>query len=930
MGGTRSYRHASRVISLSLLCAAVLAACTPGLRSPVAGSAAPTPSLSPPAASVTVSPDLHVVRTPIPFPFEENRGQASGGAAYLLRAGSMRAAFGAQGVSYTLVGADADRPPAAASTLPSLPVRDGPVLPPRAFTVEQDLVGARAVPPIGTVPAPTRVTYLKGPADQWLTNLPTFSQLRRTEAWAGVDVVYERGETGLKSTYLVAPGADPRQIQLIWHGADARLAEDGTLTLETPLGTIAETAPVAWQERDGQRVPVVARWAASDVGLDETVWGFRLGAYDPTLPLVIDPTVLNYATYLGGNAEEIASGIAVDAAGMAYVTGGSLSTEATFPNGSGFAGLSVPGFDQSQNGNFDVFVVKLAADGRSLVYATFIGGTNEDIGGAIAVDGSGAAYVTGSTSSKETVFPNGTGFAGLGVPGFDQTLNNNPGSARDAFVLKLTPNGQSLAYATYIGGSGEDAGHGIAVDASGAAYVAGHTTSTDTTFPNGTGFATAGVTGFDTSYNGGGDAFVVKLAPNGQSLVYATYIGGISQEIGQGIAVDASGAACVVGLTASPETTFPNGTGFATAGVTGFDTFYNGGTDAFVVKLGPNGRTLNFATYLGGNGDDLASGIAVDSFGAAYIAGQTGSTEATFPNGGGLASLGVPGFDQAYNGGPADAYIVKLGPTGSTLVYATYLGGSSGDSAVGIAVDSSGAAYVAGETSSTQASFPNGGGLAALGVPGFDQAYNDGGDAFVVKLAPNGQSLADATYLGGSGDDYAVGIAVDGTGVASVAGRTTSPQASFPNGSGLAGTGAPGFDQTFNGGTGDAFSVKLGPTPTFTPTVGVCGPRPTVRVNVGRSSPGQLTVTVSSDTAPATPGNHLLSLQLTIPANAVVDVPNGAQGLTGTQRISVGAGTQPIAFVVRRTGPGAITVPLLAVDTCGSWPSFVGGGASAF
>jgi hypothetical protein len=821
------------------------------------------------------------------------------------------------------------------------------VLPTRAFTVEQVLVGARSVEPIGVEPAPTRVNYLKGPTEQWLTDLPTFLEVARADAWPGIDVLYERGETGLKSTYLVAPGADPSQIQLAWHGADARLAEDGRLTLETPLGTIVETAPLAWQERDGQRVAVAATWAASEAGLDETVWGFRLGDYDPGLPLVIDPTVLTYATYIGGASAETGFGIAVDATGAAYVTGSTGSLESSFPNGTGFASITpaVPGFDQTFNGSNDVFVVKLASDGRSLAYATYIGGFGDDIGHAIAVDGTGAAYVAGPTGSTEATLPNGTGFAGLGVPGFDKTYNGN----QDAFVVKLAPDGRSLAYATYLGGGSLDDALDIAVDSSGAAYVVGTTESSEATFPNGTGLAgLGGVASFDPTYNGGGlgDAFVVKLAPDGQTLAYATYLGGNSNDSGSSIAVDGSGAAYVTGATQSAEATFPNGTGLAGLGVPSFDPTYNGSFDGFVVKITAGGATLAYATYLGGDLDDRATGVAVDSSGAAYIAGFTASTEAKFPNGTGLVALGVPGFDQAYNGGLHDAFVAKLAPTGNALSYVTYLGGSGDDLGFSIAIDSSGAAYVVGETNSTQVTFPNGGGLASLNIPGFDQTFNGGqDDAFLVKLAPGGQSLVDATYLGGGGgvySEFGLGVAVDSTGAAYVTGQTPSNEATFPNGTGPAGTGAPGFDQTFNGNAFNAFVVKLDPTstptptptatltPTVTPTVGVCGPRPTVRVNVVRGGPGQLEVTINTETAPATPGNRLTSLQLTIPPNAAVDVPNGSQGLTGTQSIPVGAGTQPIAFVVRRTGPGAITVPLVAVDTCGSWPSFVGGGATAF
>ena len=219
----------------------------------------------------------------------------------------------------------------------------------------------------------------------------------------------------------MAPGADPGQIQLTWRGGPASLAEDGTLHVDTPLGTIQETAPVAWQDRSGQRVPVAARWTASDVGADEQAWGFVLGSYDPSLPLTIDPTVL-YATYIGGSDSDQATAMAIDGSGAVYLTGTTNSSETTFPNGGGFGSVGVVGIDQSFNGNQDVFVAKLAPNGQTLAYATYIGGTGQDGGTGIAVDSSGAAYVTGFTTSGQTTFPNGTGFAGTSVAGLRSNL----------------------------------------------------------------------------------------------------------------------------------------------------------------------------------------------------------------------------------------------------------------------------------------------------------------------------------------------------------------------------------------------------------------------------------------------------------------------------------------------------------------------------
>jgi hypothetical protein len=352
-------------------------------------------------------------------------------------------------------------------------------------------------------------------------------------------------------------------------------------------------------------------------------------------------------------------------------------------------------------------VAKVAPSGASLAYAGYIGGSGVDQANGVAVDSSGAAHVAGVTSSTEATFP----FVG----GPDTSQNGG----QDAFVAKVAPSGASLAYAGYIGGSGDDFAFGIAVDPSGAAYVAGTARSTEATFP---------VTGGpDLTHNGGtNDAYVAKVAPSGASLAYAGYIGGSDFDDAFGIAVDPSGAAYVAGTARSTEATFP---------VTGGpDLTHNGGTnDAFVAKVAPSGASLAYAGYIGGSGSDDAFGIAVDPSGAAYVAGLTNSTEATFPVTGGP--------DPTSNGG-SDAYVAKAAPSGASLAYAGYIGGVGSDQARGVAVDSSGAAYVAGLTNSTEATFP------VTGGP--DVSNNGSNDAFVARVAWT-LSVNDVTNAEGTG-----------------------------------------------------------------------------------------------------------------------------------------------------------------------------------
>lgn len=440
----------------------------------------------------------------------------------------------------------------------------------------------------------------------------------------------------------------------------------------------------------------------------------------------------------------------------------------------------------------------LIIDPTLWVYAGFIGGTGDDRGNAITIDDAGNAYITGETNSIETTFPDGNGF-GL-LPGFDKIQNGGV----DVFVAKINAAGTALEYATYIGGSGDDRGNGIALQPgeSGcppacSVFVVGETNSPGSTFPT--------VTGPDLTQNGGVEAFVAKLDPSGTALVYAGYIGGGGEDRGKGIVVDGAGAAYVTGETNSTELTFPV--------VTGPDPTHNGAMDAFVAKVNPSGTALDYAGYIGGVLDDRGNGIALQPGESGcppdcsvYIVGETSSSEASFPDGDGFISLA--GFDQIQNGG-IDAFVVKVDAAGTALQYATYIGGVGDDRGKGIAVDVAGSVYITGETNSIGTNFPDGDGFGL--VPGFDQTYNGGIDAFVAKLNTTGTALLYATYIGGAADDRGNGIVVDASQNAYVTGETNSTEVTFPNGDGV----DPFFslDRTHNGGV-DAFMVVFNPAGT--------------------------------------------------------------------------------------------------------------------
>jgi Ca2+-binding RTX toxin-like protein len=603
-----------------------------------------------------------------------------------------------------------------------------------------DFVGGRADPTAVDRQAGV-VSYFKGDPTDWKTGIPTYGRLIFRDLWPDIDLVYRSDGPGLKYELVVHPGGDPNDIRFRWRGTnEVAVGSDGSLTVSTPVGAISDGVPLSFQGR---------REVATSYDLRGTTYGFRLGRYDRTRTLVIDPVLVPYAGYIGGTASDQGFGIDVDASGAAYVTGEIHSDATSFP--------ATVGPTLTYSGGEDVFVVKVNPSGTALLYAGYIGGSGHELGYDIEVDGSGAAYVTGPTTSDPVTFPETVGpslFKGMGT---------------DAFVAKVNPAGTALVYAGYIGGAGEDTAHGIAVDGDGAAYIAGNTDSDAASFPD--------TVGPDLTYNGGfSDAFVAKVNPSGTALSYAGYIGGAGNEPGEAIDVDAAGAAYVTGYTDSDAATFP---------VTGGPSLTkNVGEDAFVAKVNPSGASLSYAGYIGGNATDFGQGIAVDPAGAAYVTGLTLSAPGTFPE--------IVGPDVTHNGGLSEAFVAKVNPSGNALSYSGYIGGSGEEGGEGIAVDASGNAYVIGGTNSDSATFP-----VAVGP---DVSYNGGGDAFVAKVSASGTNLSYAGYLGGTSGDRGLAIA-HGAGAAYMTGDTDSDALSFPV--------TVGPDVSYNGGFRDAYVAKV-------------------------------------------------------------------------------------------------------------------------
>ena len=575
------------------------------------------------------------------------------------------------------------------------------------------LVAANGSPiAVGLEELPGKTNYFIGndPA-RWHTNVSSYARVRYRDVYPGIDLIYYGNQRQLEYDFVVSPGADPSIIRLSFDGADeVDLDNKGNLVLHVGGGEVVQHAPIIYQEIDGETRAIPGGYVLDPApdGQGQFQVGFKIGPYDSSIPLVIDP-VLEYSTYLGGSAWDMAFGVAVDSSGSAYVTGLTYSTD--FPTASPFQAALA-----AETNRHDVFVTKLDAAGSELAYSTYLGGSGFDQAVAIAVDSLGNAYVTGHAGSND--FPTAGPFQA-----------NKPGLS-DSFVTKLNASGSAIVYSTYLGGSGYDYAWGIAVDSSGHAYVTGQTSP----FGSSSDFPT--VNPFQAQPGGGREAFVTKLNAAGSALIYSTYLGGRNGDYGMGIAVDASGNAHVTGATASDD--FPTASPFQPNN--------GGGGEAFVAKLGPQGSALVYSTYLGGSASDEGWSIAGDLSGNTYVTGSTFSSD--FPT--------TNPFQPTY-AGDGDAFVTRLNSSGSALDYSTFLGGSSRDAGTGVAVDASGNAHVTGIA--TTADFP-----------WVRPLHASSTDDFVAKLNAAGSDLLYSASLRGFGKD----IAVDSSGNAYVAGVTAS------------------------------------------------------------------------------------------------------------------------------------------------------------
>lgn len=575
----------------------------------------------------------------------------------------------------------------------------------------------------GETPTGGTVNYFVGnDPTRWRTDIPAYESIVYRNVYPGIDLRYKGNPDHLEYDFELAPFADPTRISFLFEGVkETSVGDHGELLISTEWGTLVEQPPRVFQTYNG-----VYREISSSYTLTAgSAVGFKLGKeYEPSLPTLIDP-VLSFSTYLGGAADDIGAGIAVDTANAICIAG--------YTNSGDFPTLGA--YDATGNGDYDVFVTKLSPNGQSLVYSTYIGGTGDDRASAIAALPSGEVIVTGYTSSSDYPTQN--------------PYDNSANGLQDALVTRLSATGNSLVYSSYIGGAGDDRAYGVAIDATGRVYIAGETSSSDFPVPN----------GFDNTANGSFDGFAARLSSSGASLEYGTYLGGSNDDGAFGVAVDNASVAYLAGYTAS--------SGFPT--VSPYDGTHNFGYDVFVSKISAGGGTLSYSTFLGGTGTEWATGIARDGSNNIYVTGLT--TSNLFPTA------------NAYDGSFAsvfDAFVTKIAANGTSLSYSTFLGSSRADQGLAISVDLYDQAVVTGLTSSS--AFPI--------LNAVRPIWSGMEDIFVTKFTAAGNQLVYSTFLGGTDDEEGLAVAVDRLGNSCIAGFTLSP--GFPL--------SAAQDSTHNGG----------------------------------------------------------------------------------------------------------------------------------
>lgn len=617
--------------------------------------------------------------------------------------------------------------------------------------------------------------YLTGsdPA-RWRRDVPRFARVRFREVYPGIDLVFRTSDGGeLEFDLHVAARADVSRVRFSFPDASRmRVDRRGDLVVRSPAGELRNRKPIALQAGRSPR----ARWRA----LGANVAGFEIEGHDRERPFVIDP-VVTWSSYLGGVNDDIGYAVAVDAAGGVWIAGRVAGID--FP--------TTPGAYQeaTAGGTSDAFIAKLAANGSTLLYSTFLGGGTQDFATAIAVDAGGQVAVAGFTDS--TNFPVTAG-----------AISSTKAGTYDVFVAQLSADGSSLQYSTYLGGSGIENATSLRYS-NGNLVVAGSTTSTNFPLQN----------ALQSTIGGAEDAFVTAIDPAAPQLAWSTYFGGTSADAALALDADATGV-YLAGRTVSTD--FPR-----TAGA--YQVLKNPSTEGFVTKLSPGGALL-WSTYFGGNGADVATAVAAGPGGTVYVAGDTTSTIFPLSN----------GAFQTTRSGTSDAFASRLSADGSALEASTFLGGTSVENVLAMVADSAGNAVVLGRTSSST-TFP-------ATSKAMQSATAGGTDLFVTRLGSSGEALLFSSYFGGSSTDDLGAIALLPGGGMILTGRTYS--SNFPT--------TPGAFRTYLAGASDGFVSRLDVPPNepllVAPSTARVTSEPTINLMLdARLAPGQSVALASSD-----------------------------------------------------------------------------------
>ncbi len=606
--------------------------------------------------------------------------------------------------------------------------------------VSLEFVGSNPVKPISESPSFTYFNYFYGSdSDKWVTNAPSYGKVVYENIYDNIDLIYSIKNGQLKYDFYVYPGGNYEDIQLRWTGPiSITQIDDG---LQVRIETLNSEKSVI----DGNPINFLGTLQGDEIRgnfrfIDKNSYGFSIDNYDHSQTLIIDP-ILEFSTFIGGSGLDIGISLAIDSSDNIYITGITVIDTINYPT-------TPDAFDETHNGGYyDIFVTKLAANGSTLLFSTFLGGTSEDIANAIALDNDNNVYLTGTTYSTD--FP-------ITSEVFDPSYNGG-----DAFITKLASNGSSLILSSFIGSG---TGHSIAINSNNDVFITGDTPLSN--FPT-----TADA--YDKVHNGDLDIFVTKLAANFSTLIFSTFIGGSEFDYGRSLVIDNNENIIITGYSNSAD--FPTTTG-------SFGIIYEGGYDTIVSKLDSEGSILQSSTFVGGSADDYGCGIAIDSNNDVYITGETASTD-------------FPTTADAYNTvnhGAEDVFVTKLSEDLASLIFSTYIGGLEDEMGNSIVINDNNEIFVTGYTLSTN--FP-------ISVGAYDKTHNGVRDVFVLALSANGSIILFSSFIGGTSEDIAYSIKIDHTNALYITGSTVDGATDFPS--------TPNaYDDTHNGGN-DIFVVKI-------------------------------------------------------------------------------------------------------------------------